>query len=231
MDTNSSSLMDPALVLVVGAVDDQGMLQSPGSSASKKDQKKKVPSSENTTNIASKPAKSSADKPAKSVSDSKSAKFSADAKINQLDPKWLDRFNRLVALPLARTLEKLEPTFQTVKVTPMQSPPVGSVKATEPFIKQFDQPNVAFRSRLWARARDLWVGTYEWKVLTVLNNPPTVCLCVDVNKHKSHRKRNKRNHNISLSTMQKIYISFVIRFLGLFVKILSTETFHLTCFL
>ena len=55
---------------------------------------------------------------------------------------------RLEALPLARTLEKLEPTFQTVKVTPMQSPPVGSVKVTEPFIKQFDQPNVAFRSRL-----------------------------------------------------------------------------------
>ena len=72
---------------------------------------------------------------------------------------------------------------------------------------------------------------YQWKVLTVLNNSPSVCSCVYVNKHKSQRERNKRNHNISLSTMQKIYISFVIRFLRLFIKIPSTETLHLTCFL
>ena len=57
-----------------------------------------------------------------------------------------------------------------------------------------------------------------------------MCLCVDVNKHKSQRERNKRNHNISLSTMQKIYISFVIHFLRLFIKIPSTETLHLTFF-
>ena len=69
------------------------------------------------------------------------------------------------------------------------------------------------------------------KVLTILNNPPPVCLCVDVNKHKSQRERNKRNHNISLSTMQKIYILFVIRFLRLLIKIPSTETLHLACFL
>ena len=71
---------------------------------------------------------------------------------------------------------------------------------------------------------------YQWKVLTVLNNPLPVCLCVDVNKHKSQRERNKRNHNVSLSTMQNIYISFVIRFLRLFIKIPSTETLHLSCF-
>ena len=57
-----------------------------------------------------------------------------------------------------------------------------------------------------------------------------MCLFVDVNKHKSQRERNKRNHNISLSTMQKLYISFVIRFLRLFIKIPSTETLHLTCY-
>ena len=51
---------------------------------------------------------------------------------------------------------------------------------------------------------------YQWEVLIILNNPPPVCLCVDVNKHKSQRERNKRNYNISLSTMQNIYISFVI---------------------
>ena len=72
---------------------------------------------------------------------------------------------------------------------------------------------------------------YQWKVLTVLNNSQPVCLCVDVNKHKSQRERNKRNHYVSLSTMQNIYISFVICFLRLFVKIPSTKTLHLTCFL
>ena len=78
-----------------------------------------------------------------------------------------------------------------------------------------------------ARAHDLWVGTQQWKVFTVLHNLPLVCLCVDVNKHKWQRERNKRNHNTSLSTIQKIYISFVIRFLRLFIKIPSTETVHL----
>ena len=75
------------------------------------------------------------------------------------------------------------------------------------------------------------IGTYQWKVLTVLNNSPPVCLCVDVNRQKSQRERNKRNHNISLSTMQKICIAFVIRFLRLFTIILSTETLNLTCLL
>ena len=70
---------------------------------------------------------------------------------------------------------------------------------------------------------------YQWKVLTVLNNPPPVCLFVDVNKHKS--QRNKRNHNISLSAMQMMHISFVKPFPILFIKILSTdETLYLTCF-
>ena len=46
---------------------------------------------------------------------------------------WPNRpqtFNRLGALLMARTLDK-EPTFQTVKVMPMHTPPVGSVKSTD----------------------------------------------------------------------------------------------------
>ena len=34
---------------------------------------------------------------------------------------------------MARTLDRQEPTFWTVKVTPTHSPPVSSVKATDPF--------------------------------------------------------------------------------------------------
>ena len=40
-DSDSSSLIDPSSVTVVGAVDDQGMLQSPGSSSNSDKKKKK----------------------------------------------------------------------------------------------------------------------------------------------------------------------------------------------
>ena len=56
-----------------------------------------------------------------------------DSKIAQLDEKWSDRFNRLEALLLARTIE---PTFSSsVKVTPAPSPPASAAHSTEPFIR------------------------------------------------------------------------------------------------
>ena len=60
------------------------------------------------------------------------SKSVTDSKIAELHQKWSDRFNRLEALLMARTLE---PTFSTVKVTPTHSPPAGAVKNTEPFMK------------------------------------------------------------------------------------------------
>ena len=57
-----------------------------------------------------------------------------------------------------------------------------------------------------------------------------MCLCVYVNKHKSQRERNKRNHNTSLSAMQMMHISFVKPFPMLFIRIQSTETLYLICF-
>ena len=84
---------------VVGVPDGRGTSQSPGSSGPK------VASSKEKSKIpASKPSKSSTDKPAKSVSDSRSTKSSDDARIEALDQKWSDRFNRLEALLMARTL-------------------------------------------------------------------------------------------------------------------------------
>ena len=45
---------------------------------------------------------------------------------------------------------------------------------------------------------------YRWKVLTVLNNPPPVCLCVDVNK--SQRERNKKkSHYFTIHHAKHIY--------------------------
>ena len=129
-DSSSSSLIDPSSVTVVGAVDDQGILQSPGASSEKK--KKPNPSEKTKTSKDSKPA---SDKPSKSLS--KSHRSSPDTRIDELDQKWSDRFNRLEALLLAKSLDR-EPTFATVKVTPAHSPPSGSAISSKPFIKPQD---------------------------------------------------------------------------------------------
>ena len=123
----SSSLIDPSSVTVVGVVDDQGIVKSPGSSSEKK---KKASVDKPNPHTSKEP---SADKPSKSLS--KSHKSSQDAKIDQLDQKWAERFNRLEALLLAKSLEQPEPTFSTVKVTPTHSPPHSSVVSSKPFIK------------------------------------------------------------------------------------------------
>ena len=73
-------------------------------------------------------------KPSRSSS-AKSHRSSADSRINELDQKWSDRFNRLEALLLAKALDRPEPAFTTVKVTPAHSPPSESVISTKPFIR------------------------------------------------------------------------------------------------
>ena len=134
-DSDSFSIIDPSSVMVVGEVDDQGILQSPGSSSSV--EKKKVTSEDKPKAHTSKPPKSGSEKPAKS-SDTKSFRSAADTQIDDLDQKWSDRFNSLETLLLARTLDKPEPAFHLVKVTPTHTPPVGAVKATKLFIRPTD---------------------------------------------------------------------------------------------
>ena len=58
-----------------------------------------------------------------------------------MEQKWSDRFNRLEALLLAKSLDR-EPTFSTVKVTPTHAPPATAIRA-EPFLKPSDQPSSA----------------------------------------------------------------------------------------
>ena len=131
-DSSSSSLIDPSSVTVVGAMDDQGILQSPGASSEKN---KKPNPSEKTKTHSSKDSKPASDKPSKSLS--KTHRSSPDTRIDELDQKWFDRFNRLEALLLAKSLDR-EPTFTTVKVTPAHSPPSGSAISSKPFIKPQD---------------------------------------------------------------------------------------------
>ena len=116
---------------VIGAVDGQGTLQSPGYSEPAEKKGKKVEKDKVSTSK----SKPSTDKPVKTTE--KPAKSSTDSKIPELDQKWLDWFNRLETLLMARTLDR-EPTFQTVNVAPTHSPPAGVVRSTDPFIKPAD---------------------------------------------------------------------------------------------
>ena len=112
---DTESLVDPSVVAVIGAVDKQGTVKSPPTVAPAEKKAKKE--------------KASLSKAVKSTPSSSTV----DSKIAQLDEKWSDRFNRLEAILLARTIE---PTFSsTVKVTPTHSPPASAVHSTEPFIK------------------------------------------------------------------------------------------------
>ena len=112
---DTESLVDPSVVAVLGAVDKQGTVKSPPTVAPPEKKAKKE--------------KASTSKAVKSTASSSTV----DSKIAQLDEKWSDRFNRLEAILLARTIE---PTFSSfVKVTPTHPPPASAVHSTEPFIK------------------------------------------------------------------------------------------------
>ena len=83
---------------IVGAMDGQGMVQSPGSSSGTK--KKSNPTDKNKGH-STKHSKSGSEKPVKSPTPNPH-RSSADAGIEELDQKWLDKFNRLEALLLAK---------------------------------------------------------------------------------------------------------------------------------
>ena len=100
------TFVDPAIVSVLGVVNDP----HPTSSPPDKKPREEMPS----TSKVKKPEKSTADK-----------------KMEELDQKWSDRFNRLEALLMSKTFP---PTFSSaVKVTPSHSPPASIAKDNEPF--------------------------------------------------------------------------------------------------
>ena len=79
--------------------------------------------------------------PTSSTDQGKSTTSSTNTKIADLDKKWSDRFNRLEALLLAKTLyPPRDPVFSTVKVTPSHAPPTNVVR-TDPFLKPASQPS------------------------------------------------------------------------------------------
>ena len=50
-----------------------------------------------------------------------------------MDLRWSERFSRLEAMLLAKSINQPEPSFQPVKITPVKPPPAGAVDNTEPF--------------------------------------------------------------------------------------------------
>ena len=132
--TLSPTLVDPSLVTVMGVVDGQGTSRSPGLSDQPVEKKKKK---ENKKASSEKSVK--ADKSVKSSSHRTSSTSSTDQKLEVMEQKWSDRFNRLEALLLSKSLDRpQEPVFTTVKVAPTHAPPASV--STEPFLKPTDQP-------------------------------------------------------------------------------------------
>ena len=105
-DTLSPTLVDPALVSVVGVVDGQNTSGVSGLSGPVEKKAKKTESKHSTKAKSDKPTKSTSSRPPTSSSDQgKSTTSTTDTKIADLDKKWSDRFNRLEALLLAKTLD------------------------------------------------------------------------------------------------------------------------------
>ena len=126
---DSSELVDPASVSVIGVVGQAG-------STLPTDSVKSPPSSSMPPEKKAKKEKVSA-KPKKS-SDS----ASTDAKLADLDSKWSDRFNRLEALLLSKSFQ---PTFSSeVKLTPSHSPPTNIPRDSEPFFQPTGRTGTAF---------------------------------------------------------------------------------------
>ena len=116
----SPTLVDPSLVTVMGVVDGQPA-SGPSDLSEKPAEKKKKKEDKKVSS--SKPVKSSHRPSAEST----------DQKLEVMEQKWSDRFNRLEALLLAKTLDR-EPTFSTVKVAPTHAPPATAI-SSEPFIR------------------------------------------------------------------------------------------------
>ena len=143
------TLVDPALVSVLG-VSTEVRIKSSEEASSKSvvvKAKKDAESLEEASNVsANMKAKKKIKSPAVSVTKEKSEKSkkrqsspakptkgSTDSKLEAMDMKWLDRFNRLEAMLLSKSLSLPEPSFQPVKLSPIRPSPAGIAENVAPF--------------------------------------------------------------------------------------------------
>ena len=114
----TDKLVDPSSVSVIGVVSGPSAHKSPAPPDKKP--KKEKPSAKTKKSSSS------------TLSSATEEKFSA------LEDKWADRFNRLEALLLARSIE---PTFSSdVRVAPDHPPPGNVTRDSEPFFHPIDKP-------------------------------------------------------------------------------------------
>ena len=113
----TSDELDPATVSVIGVV---GQQETPKSQLSVfAPPQKKLKKSASITK-------------AKKATGKSSDPSTTDSKIPELDQKWSERFNRLEAPLLAKTLQ--QPTFSSdIRVNPPRSPPASIPRDSEPF--------------------------------------------------------------------------------------------------
>ena len=101
-----------SVMSVIGAVSDNASISSPPDSV---------------------PDKKPKDKPSTSKSKKRVENSATDKKMEELDQKWSDRFNRLEVLLMSKSFQ---PTFSSaVKVTLTHSPPTTIAKDAEPFFQ------------------------------------------------------------------------------------------------
>ena len=137
------TFVDPSLVSVIGVSTDGDKSSEEASSTLVVVKAKKNAESleevSNVSNMKTKKIKSPAssvakEKPKKRQSSpTKSTKGTTDCKLEALDLKWSERFSRLEAMLLSKTLSQPEPSFQPVKVIPARPPPAGATEKAEPF--------------------------------------------------------------------------------------------------
>ena len=160
IDTLSPTLVDLALVSVVGVVDGQSFygLSGPVEKKKKLDKKVDKKSSSSVKSVKSdKSVKSSSSRPpATSPTDQgKYTTSSTNTRISDLDKKWSDRFNRLEALLMAKALDRpQDPVFRSVKVAPSRTPPAHVVRS-DPFLKPVTQPSQPADTAVGPPATDL----------------------------------------------------------------------------
>ena len=125
--TNDSSLVDPSAVSVIRVVGDAKSDKSPVLPPEKKLKKDKAPTK---------------------AKKGKASTSTSDDRISELDQKWSERFNRLEALLLSKSLQ---PTFSSkVRITPSHSLPTNIARDTEPFFqptsRTLDDPSTPQRT-------------------------------------------------------------------------------------
>ena len=137
--TEECTLVDPALVSVIGICTDGDKNSEEASTtpvvAKTKKNAESLNEASNVSNVKAKKIKS----PGTSVVKDKAKKRhsspakSTDSKLEAMNLKWSERFSRLEAMLLSKALSQPEPSFQPVKVTPVKPPPAGATEKVEPF--------------------------------------------------------------------------------------------------